>query len=166
MFDAKVIFFRCYFGIACRPLSVISPRAMRSRQRCLFNSVQWLFLRRGERRWAHLPSGRRLSVLSIQPKQSASSTTSMYGIQSVRGVLVRFVVTQQSLAVLWLSMSHWRNSARVEYSSKLVICINQLHIISAKIVIFGKMYGVLQNTLSFKKCFFIKNSIHNLLINL
>ena len=105
------------------PLSVISPRAMRSRQRCLFNSVQWLFLRRGERRWAHLPSGRRLSVLSIQPKQRASSTTSIYGMQSVRGILVRFVVTQHSLTVVWLSMNHWRNSARVVYSSRLVICI-------------------------------------------
>ncbi len=61
-------------------------------------------------------------------------------MQSVRGTLVRFVVTQHSLAALWLSVSHWRNSARVEYSSRLVICINQLKILPAEVLNFPK-YG-------------------------
>ena len=59
------------------PAVVIRPRCSRSAQRCRLRSVQWLFLRRGDNRCTNLPSAVFLRVESIQPKQSASSTTSV-----------------------------------------------------------------------------------------
>ena len=114
------------FGSASLPASVMSPRRSRSAQRCLFSSVQWLFFRRGERRCALRPSGRRLSVLSIQPKHNASSTTCRYGMLSVRGILVRYIVTQHSFAVAWFWTNHSRNCLLSVNSNKSVISMIML----------------------------------------
>ena len=108
---------------AFRPASFMSPRCSSSAQRCLFSSVQWLFFRLGESRCAFLPSGRRFIVLSIHPKHSASSTTCRYGIQSVRGILVRYIVTQHSFAVAWFFASHSLNCVRSVNSNNSVISI-------------------------------------------
>ena len=105
------------------------PRCSKSAQRCRFNSVQWLPFRRGDSRCAHRPSGNRLTVLSIQPKHNASSTTSRYGMQSVRGIFVRYIVTQHSFAVAWFAMNHSRSCARLLYSNRSVISINSTFII-------------------------------------
>ena len=120
------IFFRFdhFIGKAARPASVISPRCSKSAQRCLFSSVQWLPLRRGDSRCAHRPSGSRLRVESIQPKHNASSTTSRYGMQSVRGIFVRYIVTQHSFAVAWFAMNHSRSCPRSLYSNRSVISIS------------------------------------------
>ena len=67
------------------PASVISPLSSRTMHLCLFNWVRWLLGRRGDNLCASLPSGSLFSVLSIHPKQSASSTTSMYGIAGHSG---------------------------------------------------------------------------------
>lgn len=64
------------YGNTRFPASVIRPLSSRSLHLSMFSCVQWLLGRRGDRRCARRPSGSRLSVLSIQPKQSASSTTS------------------------------------------------------------------------------------------
>ena len=67
----------CFFlslAVFC-PAGVIRPRCSRSLMRARFRSVQWLFTRRGEIRCASRPSGIRLTVESIHPKHSASSTT-------------------------------------------------------------------------------------------
>ena len=77
------------------PASVIKPRFSRSAQRCLLSSVQWLPLRRGERRCTRRPSGRRFNVESIHPKHRASSTTSIYATASHSGRFVRYITTQQ-----------------------------------------------------------------------
>ena len=110
---------------ACRPASVISPRASRAAQRCLLSSVQWLRLRRGERRCASLPSGRRFKVESIQPKHNASSTTSIYGKQAAEqsGRLLRYMAIQHSFASSPCFSSQLRNWSRWVNSSKSVISI-------------------------------------------
>ena len=77
------------FSNAVLPASVINPRSSRSIHLSKFSCVQWLFGRRGDKRWTNLPSGRRLRVESIQPKHRASSTTSMYGMANHSGHLLR-----------------------------------------------------------------------------
>ena len=113
---------------AWRPASVINPRASREAQRCLLSSVQWLRLRRGDKRCANLPSGRRFSVESIQPKHNASSTTSMYGRQSPlsAGRFTRYMAIQHSLSEAACCSNHLRNCARRLNSSRLVISISYL----------------------------------------
>ena len=64
-------------GNTARPSSVISPNFSNLLTRSLFNSVQFPFLLRGEKRCIFFPSIIRI-VLSIQPKHSASSTASKY----------------------------------------------------------------------------------------
>ena len=109
---------------AARPRSVIRPRASRSAQRCLFSSVQWLRFCRGERRCANRPSGKRFSVESIHPKQSASSTTSRYGRHSPSGFFFpRYIAIQQHCADAAFSSNHSRSCARSLYSNKSVISI-------------------------------------------
>ena len=112
------------FCNAVRPRSVISPRCSRSAQRCLFSSVQWLLFCRGDKRCANRPSPRRFKVESIQPKQSASSTTSRYGRQMPSGfVLPRYMAIQQHLSDAAWRSNHALNCARSPYSNKSTISI-------------------------------------------
>ena len=105
------------------PTSVINPRVSKSAHRCLLSSVQWLRLRRGERRCAKRPSGKRFKVESIQPKQSASSTTSIYGKQAAEqgGRLLRYMAIQHSFASSPWSNSQLRSWSRWVNSSRVVI---------------------------------------------
>ena len=118
-----IVIFQVAIANALLPASVISPRASRSAQRCLLSSVQWLRLRRGDRRCASLPSGRRFSVESIQPKHNASSTTSIYGKQSPHsaGRFTRYMAIQHSLSEAACCSNHLRNCARWLNSSRFVI---------------------------------------------
>ena len=109
---------------AARPRSVIRPRDSKSAQRCLFSSVQWLRFCRGERRCANRPSDRRFSVESIHPKQSDSSTTSMYGSHSPSGLfLPRYIAIQQHFSVAACCSNHALSCARSLYSNRSTISI-------------------------------------------
>ena len=91
---------------AILPESVISPRLSRSLHRSLFSSVQWLPLRLGDSLCASHPSGSFFSVESIHPKQSASSTMSMYGSVPSRGVFDLLQATQQQRSERWFCSNH------------------------------------------------------------
>lgn len=109
---------------AARPRSVIRPRDSKSAQRCLFSSVQWLRFCRGDRRCANRPSGRRLSVESIQPKHNDSSTTSKYGRHTPSGFfLPRYIAIQQHFWLAALRSNHSLSCARLLYSNKSTISI-------------------------------------------
>lgn len=110
-------------SIARLPASVISPLSSRAIHLSTFSCVQWLFGRRGERRCTNLPSARRFSVQSIHPKHRASSTTSMYGMASHSGHLLRYVTTQQNFSLSWFSASHWRSSEREDRCNKFMTSI-------------------------------------------
>ena len=116
------------------PASVINPRVSKSAHRCLLSSVQWLRLRRGDKRCASLPSGRRFSVESIQPKQSDSSTTSIYGKQAAGqgGRLLRYMAIQHSFASSPCSSSQLRNWSRRLNSSRLVIPMIEMYACKGK----------------------------------
>ena len=109
---------------AALPKSVIRPRASKSAQRCLFSSVQWLRFCRGERRCASRPSFRRLSVESIHPKQSASSTTSRYGRHTPSGFfLLRYIAIQQHFSLAACCSNHSLSCDRSLYTNRSTISI-------------------------------------------
>ena len=108
---------------ASLPAGVMSPRSSRSMHRSILSLVQWLFFLLGDSLWASLPSGSFFSVLSIHPKQSASSTTSIYGSMPCGGVLLLLMTTQHSFSLEWFSFSHALSCDRSEYSNSVVISI-------------------------------------------
>ena len=109
------------FSSARLPAGVMRPRSSRSLHRSMFSWVQWLFLRRGDSLCANLPSGSFFNVLSIHPKHSASSTTSIYGSMPGGGVLLLLMTTQHSFSLEWFSCSHALSCERSEYSNSVVI---------------------------------------------
>ena len=111
---------------AILPASVISPRASRSRNLCLFRSVQWLPFRRGDNRCARLPSGSFFRVESIHPKQMASSTISRYGSASGLGVFDLLQATQQNCAERWFCMSHSLSCCLLVKVNRLVTSMTAL----------------------------------------
>lgn len=116
------LLFECVNAIL--PASVIKPRCSSSRHRSRLRSVQWLFFLRGERRCASRPSGSRLQVESIHPKQSASSTTSTYGSASAIGSLPLYVATHTSRSFWWFFSIQLRNTVRSSVSKRVVIFIS------------------------------------------
>ncbi|MBQ3580859.1 MAG: hypothetical protein II975_07725 [Bacteroidales bacterium] len=94
---------------ALRPASVIKPRDSRPLHRWRFSSVQWLPFRRGVSLCASLPSSSRFTVESIHPKQSASSTMSIYASVPAKGLFDRLQATQQHRSVSWCPYSHSRS---------------------------------------------------------
>ena len=114
-------------GRTALPASVISPNRSILRHLSLFSSDQLLRGFRGQSFWTVTPSAIFFVVLSIQPKHSASSTSSMYQNVSSSTGLPRFTTTQHSASFLWFCMSHSRNSTLDLASSKLCISIVYLN---------------------------------------
>ena len=112
------------------PEAVISPAASSCLHRSLLSSVQWLPFRLGDSRCANRPSGSFLRVESIQPKHKASSTMSMYGSASGRGVFDLLQATQQLFAVRWLRSSHSLSCCLLVNIRRLVTSITILFRIS------------------------------------
>ncbi len=105
------------------PEAVISPVASSCLHRSLLSSVQWLPFRLGDSRCANRPSGSFLRVESIQPKHRASSTMSMYGSASGRGVFDLLQATQQHFSERWFCTNHSLSCLRSVNVNRFVISI-------------------------------------------
>ena len=86
-------------GATASPAGVISPSRTSLLQRSRFCSHQLLRLRRGVKCCMGLPSSIRFMVLSIQPKQSATSTASTYRTTPGQSASARFMRSQKSLTL-------------------------------------------------------------------
>jgi hypothetical protein len=101
---------------ARNPAAVINPRSMSDSTRALFRRDQTLFDLRGVNLRTDRPSSRCRNLLSIQPKQRASSTAS--SSETPPGALCFLRKTNHTPdAELWLLLSHVRHSARLERRS-------------------------------------------------
>ena len=108
-------------GRTALPASVIKPSFSKRRTRSLFRSVHGLFFFLGENLCIRTPS-MITKVLSIQPKQRASSTASMYQKVSESVGFPRFTSTQHSGSEDACSMNHERNSWRLSGFS-MFLCV-------------------------------------------
>lgn len=91
------------------PSALINPSFSRRRTRSLFNSVQELFLLRGESLCASSVSEIFFFTPSIHPKHKHSSTTSKYSNVSGFGFIL--TSTQQDFSVLQFSCSQTLKSS-------------------------------------------------------
>ena len=95
-------------GMTDLPASVIRPSLSNLWQRSMLSWVQDEPLLRGLNLWTVRPSSSFFTVLSIHPKQRASSTASRYARFTSSGV-PRLTTTQHSDADSWLDTNHsWR----------------------------------------------------------
>ena len=95
-------------GSTLLPASVIRPSFSSLRTLSLFSSDQTPPFLLGENLWARTPP-MTAWVLSIHPKQRASSTASMYQNAPSPSGLPLLTATQHSSAVAWFSWSHALN---------------------------------------------------------
>lgn len=104
-------------GSTLLPASVIRPSFSSLRTLSLFSSDQMPPFLLGENLWARTPP-MAAWVLSIHPKQRASSTASMYQNAPSPSGLPLLTATQHSSAVAWFSWSHALNWSLSATSSK------------------------------------------------
>src|SRR5687767_6939577 len=95
---------------AARPLSCIRPAASSSPTRLMLTALQVLRAARGVNRILWLSSSPPRRTPSIQPKQSASSSASLY-VSPFSFAWTLYSLTTSSFLDEWLRSSHARNAA-------------------------------------------------------